>query len=118
MHVIAPDELFRALADTTRLRCLVLLKTHGELCVCELTHALGAAQPKISRHLAQLRELGLATDRREGLWVHYRISPELPEWVTEIIRITTDAVSGKPPFADDRKALAGMPDRPTAPCCT
>ncbi|MGB5736079.1 MAG: metalloregulator ArsR/SmtB family transcription factor, partial [Thiohalocapsa sp.] len=50
-------EFFSALANDTRLRCLLLLSRHAELCVCELTHALGASQPHISRHLAQLREL-------------------------------------------------------------
>jgi len=44
----------------------MLLLQHQELCVCELTYAIGAAQPHISRHLAQLRELGLVSD--EGLY--------------------------------------------------
>ena len=75
---ISPESLFAAMANSTRLRCLLLLLAHEELCVCELTHAIGAAQPNISRHLAQLREAGLVNDRREGLWIHYRINPELP----------------------------------------
>ncbi|HOP16540.1 MAG TPA: metalloregulator ArsR/SmtB family transcription factor, partial [Gammaproteobacteria bacterium] len=78
---IAPDNLFSSLANDTRLRSLMLLLRHDELCVCELTHALGVAQPQISRHLALLRESGLVSDRREGLWVHYRVHPELPDWV-------------------------------------
>ena len=49
------DQFFKALSDLTRLRMLVLLSHEGELCVCELTHALDEIQPKISRHLAQLR---------------------------------------------------------------
>ena len=75
---ILPNDLFAALAHDTRLRCLMLLMSHDELCVCELTHAIGAAQPHISRHLAQLRALGLVFDRREGLWIHYRVNPALP----------------------------------------
>ncbi|MGC8733368.1 MAG: ArsR/SmtB family transcription factor, partial [Halothiobacillaceae bacterium] len=43
---------FHALSDPTRLRCLAMLHAQGELCVCELTRALGLSQPKISRHLA------------------------------------------------------------------
>ena len=61
---IDPEFLFRALGDTTRLRCLMLLELEGELCVCELTYALHIAQPKVSRHLSVLRETGLVQDRR------------------------------------------------------
>jgi ArsR family transcriptional regulator len=50
------DAFFKMLADSTRLRCLLLMQAEGELCVCELTHALNLSQPKISRHLAHLRE--------------------------------------------------------------
>ena len=67
---IPPKDLFAALAHDTRLRCLMLLMKHNELCVCELTYAIGAPQPHISRHLAQLRELTLVSARREGLWIH------------------------------------------------
>ncbi|BCU06976.1 hypothetical protein Atep_16530 [Allochromatium tepidum] len=73
MPTITPRDLFTALAQDTRLRCLLLLATQGELCVCELTQATGVVQPHVSRHLAQLRELGLVQDRRDGLWVHYRL---------------------------------------------
>ncbi len=109
---IDPEILFRALGDTTRQRCLVLLQQEGELCVCELTHALDAAQPKISRHLAHLREAGLVSDRREGLWIHYRLNPALPEWVRTVLRATAEGVAGHPPFASDKAALSRMPDRP------
>ena len=78
--MITADDFFPALADPTRLRCLLLLASEGELCVCELTHALDVSQPKISRHLATLREAGIVDDRREGLWIHYRIHHDLPAW--------------------------------------
>jgi ArsR family transcriptional regulator len=71
------DTLFRLLADTTRLRVVMLLQA-GELCICELTHALDLSQPKISRHLAHLREGGLLLTRRDGLWMYYRINPDRP----------------------------------------
>ena len=112
-----PNDLFAALANDTRLRCLVLLIEHDELCVCELTHATGAAQPHVSRHLAQLRELGLVADRREGLWVYYRVHPELPGWARQVLEITAAGVRGRSPFADDEKALAMMPNRPSAQRC-
>jgi ArsR family transcriptional regulator len=114
---LSADTLFRALADPTRLRCLLLLHREGELCVCELTHALGESQPKISRHLAQLREAGIVADRRQGLWVHYRLHAELPAWAQEVLRTTADGVADQAPYATDRQALADMPNRPGAVCC-
>jgi ArsR family transcriptional regulator len=70
---ITPDQIFRALADPSRLRILNLLRG-GELCVCYIVDALNMPQPKISRHLAYLRKVGLVLARREGLWIHYRLA--------------------------------------------
>jgi ArsR family transcriptional regulator len=114
---ISPLTLYTAIAHEIRLRCLLLLLEYDELCVCELTHAIGAAQPTISRHLAHLREVELVSDRREGLWIHYRINPELPGWVTNVLRETADGVRKVAPFADDLAALEKMPNRPGAPRC-
>ncbi len=108
---------FRALCDGTRLRCLLLLAAVGELCVCELTYALGMAQPKVSRHLALLREAGVVRDRREGLWVHYRIRDDLPEWAQQVLQATLAGVARREPFARGGARLARMPNRPGAPCC-
>ncbi len=65
--------LFKALADRTRLRLLNLMAA-GEVCVCFFVEVLGTNQPKISRHLAYLRRAGVVAARREGKWMHYRIS--------------------------------------------
>jgi ArsR family transcriptional regulator, arsenate/arsenite/antimonite-responsive transcriptional repressor len=78
---IAPDSpeldhfetVFKALADRTRLRILALL-AQGEVCVCEIHEGLDIPQPTASRHLAYLRKSGLVADRREGLWVYYRLA--------------------------------------------
>lgn len=114
---VSPTAFFSALGNETRLRCLLLLLQHDELCVCELTHALGAAQPHISRHLAQLRELGLVVDRRAGLWIHYRIHPDLPDWTRQVLRQTALGVAGNQPYTSDAAALSSMPNRPGAPRC-
>ena len=114
---IKPNELFSALANDTRLRCLMLLMQHHELCVCELTYAIGAAQPHISRHLAQLRELGLVSDRRQGLWIHYRIHSQLPDWVNAVLQATAVGVGHRIPFVTDERTLSAMPNRPGAPQC-
>ncbi|QYO65563.1 ArsR/SmtB family transcription factor [Leptolyngbya sp. 7M] len=61
-----------ALADKTRLRLLNLMRSN-EVCVCFFTEVLGESQPKISRHLAYLRNAGLVQARRDGKWMHYSI---------------------------------------------
>ena len=80
------NDLLSALADPTRLRIVVLLFRHGELCVCELVNALDTHQPKVSKHLAILRKHALISGRRSGQWIHYRLNPELPIWAGNVIR--------------------------------
>ncbi|MBL4611391.1 MAG: metalloregulator ArsR/SmtB family transcription factor [Pseudomonadaceae bacterium] len=80
-----PILIFKCLADETRARMTLLIARQGELCVCELTAALELSQPKISRHLAQLRQCGLLEDERRGQWVYYRLHPALPDWVRQML---------------------------------
>lgn len=86
-----PVQFYKCLADDTRLRCLLLITREQELCVCELTSALQQSQPKVSRHLAQLRECRLVADRRQGQWVFYRLHPELPNWAKAVLEQTLAA---------------------------
>lgn len=81
-------EFYKALADETRLLSLLLIEQHGELCVCDLITALDESQPKISRHLAQLRKCGILQDRRQGQWVHYSLHPLLEPWMREVLHTT------------------------------
>lgn len=81
-------QFYKCLADDTRLKSLLLLVREKELCVCELTHALQQSQPKISRHLALLRQKQLVTDRRQGQWVHYQVNPNIPDWAQDILSLT------------------------------
>jgi ArsR family transcriptional regulator len=67
------EQLFKAMADQTRLRILALL-AGGEVCVCDIHETLGIPQPRASRHLAYLRRTGLVLDRKDGLWVYYRLA--------------------------------------------
>lgn len=78
-------QLFKNLSDETRLGIVLLLSEMGELCVCDLCTALDQSQPKISRHLAMLRESGLLLDRKQGKWVNYRLSPHIPFWAVQVI---------------------------------
>jgi ArsR family transcriptional regulator len=113
-----PVELFKQLSDTTRLRCLALLVSEGELCVCELTEALDLSQPKISRHLAQLREAGVVQSRRAGHWVYYRLHEDLPAWAMQIIKGMQSGAESRQPYRSDLLALQTMSNRPSAACCT
>ena len=70
---ISAEVLFRALADRTRLRLLNLMNGQ-ELCVCYFVGVLSTNQPKISRHLAYLRKAGIVAARRDGKWMHYRLT--------------------------------------------
>lgn len=85
LNMLQPAQLFKLLADETRSTIVMLLRESGELCVCDICAATAESQPKISRHIALLREAGLVTDRREGKWVHYRLSPQMPAWSAAII---------------------------------
>ena len=83
--MLHPLHLFKTLSDETRLAIVMLLREAGELCVCDLCAATAESQPKVSRHMALLRESGLVIDRREGKWVHYRLSPQMPAWAAQVI---------------------------------
>ena len=111
-----PDNLFSILSDQTRLRALMLIQEEGEACVCEITYALDESQPKISRHLALMRESGIVESRREGTWMHYRLNPSLPDWSKEIIKQMHVQLQSLSPFRGDRKQLAQMNNRPERNC--
>lgn len=112
-----PVQFYKCLADETRLRCLLLIEHEQELCVCELTQAIDEIQPKVSRHLAQLRQCGLLIDRRQGQWVFYRVSPDLPDWAKTVLTQTLE--SNQAFLAANLKRLARMGDRPARAmaCC-
>ncbi|HDY85530.1 hypothetical protein LCGC14_1474460 [marine sediment metagenome] len=110
-------DFYKCLADETRLRCMLLIHQQEELCVCELTEALDDIQPKISRHLAQLRKCGLLLDRRQGQWVFYRINPDLPDWALSVI--ATTQLNNHDFIKDNLARLCGMDRRPDnkSSCC-
>jgi len=96
------ETVFRALADQTRLRILNLLAA-GETCVCDIHENLGLPQPKVSRHLAYLRRTGLVQTRKDGLWVHYRLS-ELPDEVSQtLLRTVRECLAQLSITARDRE---------------
>lgn len=112
-----PELFFQMLADPTRLRISMLLQAQGELCVCELTHTLALSQPKVSRHLGQMREAGLVEARRAGRWMYYQLHSDLQPWMQALLAATLDGVAGQSPYKEDARILAQMPNRPGARCC-
>ena len=80
-------DFFKCLSDPTRLDILKLVIAKQNVCVCEFTEQLELSQPKISRHLALLRNMSILLDQRQGQWVYYRLNPNLPEWANEVLNI-------------------------------
>jgi len=100
----AMEELFKALADRTRLRILGLLMK-GEICVCHIHTSLGIGQRKASRHLAYLKRAGLVVDRKDGLWVYYRLTKPADELLGTIFTSVSGCLEKIPATAEDRKRL-------------
>ena len=115
---LTPEIFIKMLSDPTRLRCLMLLLEEGELCVCELTHALSDIQPKISRHLATLRDQQIVVDNRAGQWIYYQVNPALPGWARQILKASHQGVQIQKVYTNDLKKLRSMPKRPGNRICT
>lgn len=115
---MTPTEFYKNLADDIRLKSILLIAKEGELCVCELMVALNEpSQPKISRHLALLKNAGVLLTRKQKQWVYYGINPDMPAWAREVIKLTVAENSAF--IAENIRALNKMGDRPTraASCC-
>jgi ArsR family transcriptional regulator len=111
----SPASVFKALGDDSRLAIMLLIRDKEELCVCELTGALEISQPRISKSLAQLRELNLLLDERRGQWNYYRLHPVLPKWIHDLLATTADAsASALTPLTE---RLTVMPNRPPKKDC-
>jgi ArsR family transcriptional regulator len=105
--------LFKSLADETRLKILWLLMDQDELFVCDIMHTLGITQSKASRHLRYLFNVGLVTDRREGVWMNYRLAvppgsngEKFIKLVVEMLAATPEAQAIRDKLADWLKAKA------------
>jgi ArsR family transcriptional regulator len=108
-HASELADVYRALADETRLRILALLRD-GEVCVCHLQGSLRLPQPTISRHLAYLKKSGLVAARRDGVWMHYRLvaqpSPVVNQVVDSALHALTHAESTVADTARLKRELA------------
>jgi ArsR family transcriptional regulator len=99
------ERFFQALGDRTRLRLLNLMGEQ-EICVCYFVQILAQPQPKISRHLAYLRNAGLVAARREGKWMHYRLVMPQHEGAGRIFRQTLAWLKADKAMQTDRARLA------------
>ena len=95
-------KIIKSLADGNRLRVVVALMEHEELCVCQMTEMLGLAMATVSRHMSVLQNAGLVRSRKNSRWVYYRLSPTFPpvlrQWISE-------SLSHSPEMEADRLAL-------------
>lgn len=110
------EDIFKALADPTRLRIARLLGTM-ELAVGELAQVLGQSQPRVSRHVGILCDAGLAERRREGSWVFLRqvdADAAAAPMIEAAQRLLAIAEAEEPEFgamcASDRRKLAAIRD--------
>ena len=78
-------DFLKALSDPTRLKIVQLLNQKQALCVCDIISELNQPQPTISRHLNQLKQIGILESERKGTWIWYSISQELPSWGKAVI---------------------------------
>jgi ArsR family transcriptional regulator len=96
---------FKVLADEARLKMLWLLFNNRELCVCDIMAVLEITQSKASRHLAALRNAGLATDRKEGLWSYYSLRPVEDELAEAHLKLLRASLSKR---ADSKQLLTKL----------
>ena len=109
-YLKAVETMFMALADKTRLRLLNLMAA-DEVCVCFFTEVLGDSQPKISRHLAYLRNADLVEARRDGKWMHYSIKWPEDEGMRSVLRSTLTALADDTEMQLDKARYSNV-------CCT
>jgi ArsR family transcriptional regulator, arsenate/arsenite/antimonite-responsive transcriptional repressor len=103
-RVFDRELFFRALADPTRLRIINLIGDQ-EVCVCFFVEILNTNQPKISRHLAYLRRAGIVAARREGIWMHYRISTPSDEHAAKVLGDVREWLVQDAVMQQDRRRL-------------
>ena len=94
--------IIKALSDGNRLRVIVALMKHKELCVCQITEMLRLAMATVSRHMSVLQNAGLVSSRKDGRWVYYKLSETFPEILEKWIKVSL----GKSPEIElDQKTM-------------
>lgn len=114
MNKADKELFFKALADRTRLRLLNLMGT-DEVCVCFFVEILKTNQPKISRHLAYLRRAGIVSTRRDGPWMHYRITEPADDDAARILKDTLTWLANDREMQRDKARLVKVCCAPQLP---
>ena len=80
--------LLKALADPTRLAMVwCLRRAEAPVCICDFTATFDRGQPTISHHMGKLRAAGLVESEKRGLWIYYRLRPDLPPETARLIDV-------------------------------
>lgn len=104
----------KALADGNRLRVVMALSTHGELCVCQITELLQVSTPTVSRHMSILQNAGLVESRKDARWVHYRLSKDFPKALLDWAK---SSVCDSQIILQDKETLETILSRPADELC-
>ncbi|MFN0116770.1 MAG: ArsR/SmtB family transcription factor [Elusimicrobiota bacterium] len=95
-----PETIFKAFADSNRLRILHLLKKR-RVCVCDLVDSLRIPQARVSRHLATLKKSGLVEYHKEGLWIYYSLAKPRNRLTQLLISCAAECFGDFPQFKKD-----------------
>lgn len=104
----------KALADGNRLRIVLGLSAHDELCVCQITELLQVSTPTVSRHMSVLQNAGLVENRKEARWVYYRLAPGFPDALLDWVQTS---VEGSEVISEDRQTLETIVANPIEEFC-
>ncbi|MGE0155644.1 MAG: metalloregulator ArsR/SmtB family transcription factor [Geobacter sp.] len=103
--MLTAAKIFKSLADETRLRILLLLTDHGELCICDLMAALELPQSTVSRHVAYLKNAGWLNDRRGGVWMYYSLRASQDALHCDLVALLRLRCTALPEAVEDRSRL-------------
>lgn len=110
-------EIFKSLADETRLRLLLLLQGGNEYCVCDLMQALDMPQSTVSRHLAYLKRNGWLQDRRGGVWMYYSLTKGLDGFLqAQLVLIINQLAENSVCRADKQRLETYQQSKDTSAC--
>jgi len=102
---------FHALSNDIRLRIVLLLASEPQLSVCQLVRILDLPQPKVSRHLAVLREAGVVTVDRKAQWICYRLGDTMQPWQREVVEATRKSLLDDEQYLADQRRLVEIRER-------
>ena len=111
-HVMEQQtHFFHALSNDIRLRIVLLLAAEPQLSVCQLVRILNLPQPKVSRHLAVLREAGVVAVDRKAQWICYRLGDAMQPWQRKVVEATRESLRDDEQYLADQRMLKEIRER-------